>query len=86
MPAPAEIYAPNPRLTNDPQRWRERAAEVRAIAEQMYNSFAIEAMERLAKDYDRWAEWAEYLRKNPLAGQTSDAPLLSASTRHPTNI
>ena len=46
-------------LMADPQRWRDRAEEVRLRAQDMKDPKAREAMLRAAKDYDHLAERAE---------------------------
>jgi hypothetical protein len=43
---------------NDPQHWRDRAAEMRALAETMKDAETIAIMNRLADDYDRLADRA----------------------------
>jgi hypothetical protein len=44
---------------NDPKHWRDRAAEVRASAEETKDADTRKIMLRLASDYDQLAEWAE---------------------------
>jgi hypothetical protein len=48
----------NPSFINDPEHWRSRAREARAIAEQMIDADSRSAMLRIADDYDRLAERA----------------------------
>jgi len=43
---------------NDPEHWRKRADEARALAEQMKDPQSKEAMLRIAHDYERLAERA----------------------------
>jgi hypothetical protein len=43
---------------NDPKHWRDRAAEMRAIAATMKDTETIAIMNRLADDYDKLAERA----------------------------
>jgi len=38
---------------NDPDHWRQRAAEMRALANDMKESSARETMLRIAADYDK---------------------------------
>jgi hypothetical protein len=47
--------------TNDtqPQNWRERASEIRALGGQMHDRLARDEMLRLANKYDRLAYWTE---------------------------
>jgi hypothetical protein len=44
---------------NDPKHWRDRAAEMRALAATMKDAETIAVMYRLADDYDRLAERAD---------------------------
>jgi len=44
---------------NDPQHWRNRAEEMRVLAEYVKEPDARETMLRIANDYDRLAERAE---------------------------
>ena len=48
-----------PRDINDPQHWRDRAAQMRALAVKMAGSEAAILMNDLAVDYDKLAERAE---------------------------
>jgi hypothetical protein len=48
----------NPSFINDPEHWRSRAKETRAIADQMTDADSRSAMLRIADDYDRLAERA----------------------------
>jgi hypothetical protein len=43
---------------NDPEHWRSRAKEARALAEQMTDADSRSAMLRIAEDYDQLAERA----------------------------
>jgi hypothetical protein len=43
---------------NDPKHWRDRAAEMRALADTMKDAETIATMQRLADDYDKLAERA----------------------------
>lgn len=44
---------------NDPAHWRNRAEEMRVLAESAKDHAAKESMLKVAKDYDRLAERAE---------------------------
>jgi hypothetical protein len=44
---------------NDPEHWRQRAQEMRKLAEDIKDSAARQTMLRIAADYDRLAERAE---------------------------
>jgi hypothetical protein len=46
-------------LVNDPEHWRDRAREKRALAERLRNELAKQTMLRIANDFDRLAERAE---------------------------
>jgi hypothetical protein len=46
-------------LINDPEHWRDRAREKRALAERLRNEQAKQTMLRIASDYERLAEQAE---------------------------
>jgi hypothetical protein len=46
-------------LVNDPEHWRNRAREKRALAERLRNDQAKQTMLRIADDYERLAEQAE---------------------------
>ena len=46
------------RVTGDPQRWRDRAAQMRALAITMKNSEVIILMTDLAADYEELADRA----------------------------
>ena len=48
----------SPRETDDPQHWRNRAAQMRALALKMAGSHAAVLMNDLAAEYDRLAERA----------------------------
>jgi hypothetical protein len=47
------------RNTNDPQHWRDRAAQLRSLAVKMAGSQAAVLINDLAADYEKLAERAE---------------------------
>lgn len=47
-----------PRRTNDPEHWRDRAAQMRALALTMTDSETTILMNDLAADYDKLADKA----------------------------
>ena len=49
---------PPPRNTNDPNHWRDRAAQMRALALTMKDPETVILMNDLADDYDRLADRA----------------------------
>jgi hypothetical protein len=51
MPKPDTIY--------DPKHWRDRAAEMRALADCMEKPETMAVMAKLAEDYDKLADRAE---------------------------
>ena len=54
-----------PLFVDNPEHWRQRAAEARAIADQLRDSQSKHDMEEVAKTYDRMAERAEErMKKN----------------------
>jgi hypothetical protein len=59
--------------TNDPQHWRDRAAQMRGLAVKMAGSQAAILMNDLAADYDKLAERAELRanRKKPRSNSKS---------------
>jgi hypothetical protein len=48
-----------PRSINDSKHWRDRAAEMRALADGYTDKEAARIMRRLADDYDRLADRAD---------------------------
>jgi len=58
------------RLMNDAKHWRERAEEVRAVAETMNDGEARRLMQGIAESYDHLAERAEQRVKQPPLAET----------------
>jgi hypothetical protein len=52
----------------DPKRWRERAEEIRSVAQRMQDELARGVMLQLAHDYERLADEAE--RRSHSAGRS----------------
>ena len=50
---------PKPDTINDPKHWRDRAAEMRALADCMEKPETVAIMAKLAEDYDKLADRAE---------------------------
>jgi hypothetical protein len=50
---------PRPDPINDPQHWRDRAGEMRALADCMSKPETTAIMAKLAEDYDKLADRAE---------------------------
>jgi hypothetical protein len=46
-------------LVNDPEYWRDRASEKRALAKRLRNEQAKQTVLRIANDYERLAKRAE---------------------------
>jgi len=53
-------------LADDAQHWRARAAEARAMAEQLTDEKAKKAMLNIAKSYERIAKRAEQRRNTKI--------------------
>ncbi len=53
---------PNLFIYDDPEHWRNRAKEMRVLAEAMANLETKAIMPRIATDYDRLAEHTERRR------------------------
>jgi hypothetical protein len=68
-PPESGIAPPSPNSLNDPQHWRDRAEQARAMAVQMTDIDAIAAMLGVAGDYELLAKRAEErLRESNSAG------------------
>jgi hypothetical protein len=52
-----------PSSYNDSKHWRDRATEMRALADTMKNADTAAIMLRLATDYDKLADRADARRK-----------------------
>jgi hypothetical protein len=46
-------------LINDPKHWRDRAEEIRTLADDMHDEISRQMMLRIAEDYERLAQRAE---------------------------
>ena len=57
-----------PRLIDDPEHWWSRAAEARAMAEQISDPEARRMMEGIAQTYDKLAARAEGRSKRKSGG------------------
>ena len=53
-----EIAAMSSSHINDPEHWRQRAQDMRKLAQDVNDSAAKQTMLRIAADYDRLAERA----------------------------
>ena len=67
-------------LADDAQHWRARAAEARAMAEQLTDEKAKKAMLNIAKSYERIAKRAEQ-RQTRRSRRLSRQPLIYNSSR-----
>jgi hypothetical protein len=56
---PSSTVPMAPRGTDDPQHWRDRAAQLRSLAIKMAGSEAAILINDLAADYEKLAERAE---------------------------
>jgi hypothetical protein len=54
-----------PSFRNDPDHWRERAAQMRALAAHAEDLDAMAMMFKLADEYDKLADRAEKRPQNP---------------------
>jgi|SoiMethySBSTD1v2_1073268.scaffolds.fasta_scaffold506054_3 hypothetical protein len=45
---------------NDPKHWRDRADEIRALADDMHDELSKQMMLRIADDYEGLAKRAEF--------------------------
>jgi hypothetical protein len=59
---------------NDAKHWRDRAAEMRALADTYIDEAAAQIMNRLADDYDKLAERAEQRSASGLTALPSALP------------
>lgn len=66
---------------NDAKHWRDRAAEMRALAEGMSNAQAARLMFNLANDYDKLAERAEERAKSGDPFPSKPSPLGGAISK-----
>jgi hypothetical protein len=64
--APKDIY--------DSKHWRDRATEMRALAESMSNSRPAQLLIDLADDYDKLAERAEFRSESDRPDGASGSP------------
>jgi thymidylate kinase len=60
-------------LINDPEHWRDRAREKRALAERLRNEQAKQTVLRVANEYERLAERTEE-RSRRLATSKTGTP------------
>jgi hypothetical protein len=70
VPDGPRVVLPTGRYINDPKPWRDRAAEMRALAEMMAEVETRAIMLRLADDYDKLADKAQ-ARAAPLRNGNS---------------
>ncbi len=63
-------------LSNDPQRWLDRASELRALAGDIHDHEIMTILLKLANDFDRLAE---SVREIPKCSASSDKPTYSKS-------
>jgi len=59
-------------ILDDAPHWRERAEEVRSVADQMNDPAARRAMEEIARAYDKLADRAECRNIAPHAEGSTD--------------
>jgi hypothetical protein len=62
-----------PRTLNDAEHWRDRAAEMRTLADEYADQEAARMMRRLADDYDKLAERANERAKDDPNRRTPSA-------------
>ena len=62
------------RNTSDPRHWRDRAAQMRALAFMMKDDEVVTLMTDLAADYDELAERATARRTNESKPSTKGSP------------
>jgi hypothetical protein len=59
----------SPQNAANPKYWRDKAEEVRVLAEKMQDRTAIETMLRASLEYERLAAIAEDLRRSSFTSQ-----------------
>ena len=62
-----------PRTIDDPRHWHDRAAEMRALAEEMASIETRATMLKLADDYDKLGDRAEERAARPSNHNSSHA-------------
>jgi hypothetical protein len=72
-----------PRRTNDPKHWRDRAAQMRALALTMTDSETTILMNDLAADYDKLADRAAIKANGKSHQQIQAAPGVPRPTTTP---
>jgi hypothetical protein len=62
-----------PSSYNDPTHWRDRAEQMRALAEQVKGGVSKHMMRWIAEDYERLARWAEQRARGYPPNQVTSA-------------